>query len=185
MEDYIVVFQILIKKNTMSIDTDLKYQVDRRLNIIQSYLLLKNQLIEKLLGTDLYPYVLNMQYLVGELEHYMLTDSPTKFWPYLKGDKGINRLNNSNLTESVLSDWVTFEKVKEIPNRFQSTDKLEMFLIFKIQGNDLKYMFFSIYKENVINQEKTIELLNKEPDIIMSKNVHKKYMEILNTDGEE
>lgn len=167
----------------MSIDTDVKYQVDRLLNITQSYLILKNQLIEKLLETDLYPYVLNMKYLVGELEHYMLTESPTKYWKYLNGDKGINTLNNSNLTTDILSDWNVFEKIKEIPNKYQSTDKLEMVLIFKIQGSSLRYMFFSVYKENVINQEKTIELLNKEQDIRLSQISHQNYKKLIEEDN--
>lgn len=166
----------------MSIDTDVKYQVDRILNISQSYLILKNQLIEKVLETDLYPYVLNMKYLVGEIEHFMLTESPTKYWKYLKGDKGINKLNNSNLTEEILSDWNVFEKTKDIPNKFQSVDKLEMVLIFKIQGSTLKYMFFSIYKDNVINQEKTIDLLNNEPDIKETKISYQNYRKQLEED---
>lgn len=159
-----------------------EFHINRIMDITKNYLILKNQLIEKLLGTDIYPYVLMMKYLVGELENFKLTDSPTKFWPYLNIEKGINQLNKCNLNERILTDWVVFERVKEIPNKMTTTDPLELFLIFKIQGDDLKYMFFGIYKEKVLNEETTISILDKEKDIQDAK---LKYSNYLNSIEEE
>ena len=63
-----------------------------------------------------------------------------------------------------------------------TTDPLELFLIFKIQGDDLKYMFFGIYKEKVLNEETTISILDKEKDIQDAKI---KYANYLNSIEEE
>ena len=41
-----------------------EFHINRIMDITKNYLILKNQLIEKLLGTDIYPYVLMMKYLL-------------------------------------------------------------------------------------------------------------------------
>ena len=66
------------------IDNAIKYKTEQNALILEQYLLQKSNLLEKLKNTFLFSYLLNMEYLVGNIESVKITDDPVEeLSPYL------------------------------------------------------------------------------------------------------
>ena len=160
--------------------------VKKMVDITKQYLLQKNNIIETLKETILFPYLLEMEYLVGIFEGSKLTDSPEIILPLFKDNgatKGVTSLMGMVMDEVSITDWNVFRyqiKIKKknaIINGMDNYEVFNCFLLLQIKES-VNYFLFSEYNDKIYDQEITLTMLDKQPKI-------KKIREIINDTMEE
>ena len=149
---------------------DQKYKINQITGTFSRYMILKNSLLEKLKNTVLYPYVLNMTYLVGTIDGVKVSEDPLeKLGPYLQIQNGINEKLKISFTREELNNWEVFSLIKHI-GKEDFIKELEIYLILNIKHNSLNFLIFSIIDDKIIEQERTCILLDNDERIIETKN---------------
>lgn len=172
------------KANALSVNEE-SFKVKQNTDILQQYLMQKSVILEKVKGTYLFPYILNMQYLVGIIENVKVTDDPIEtLAPYLNTLEGINRTLKVNFNRENLIDWEVFKldvyfsqtdwdninKDKYFgQGNVPAFDELKIYLLIKIYGNSLDLIIFGIIDNHVIKQDKIQYFLDNDPKVLETK----------------
>ena len=83
--------------------SDLNYKIKVNVDTLQQYLMMKMAIVEKIKNTQLFPYLLEMEYLLGNINGIRVSDDPIeKLGPYLRIQKGINEKLKVNFTRDEL-----------------------------------------------------------------------------------
>lgn len=172
------------KANTLSINEE-SFKIRQNADILQQYLMQKAVILEKVKGTYLFPYILNMKYLVGIIENVKITEDPIDtIAPYLNTLEGINRTLKVNFNRENLIDWEMFK----LDVRFSKTnwealnqdkysgqgqaptfEELTIYLLIKIAGNNLDLIIFGIIDGHIVKQDKIQYFLDNDPKILETK----------------
>ena len=190
-----------------------KYKEQNKENIIQKFLYLneqkllkKNYILELVKDTILFPYVLEMEHLVGNIEGIAFTDEPTRilsrfFFPKINASiqqsqtdsfldatnvaLGVNDIFNTNYT---IQDILNFN-VFRYKTKLASPDKnnlpiyVNSYLLIKIGENpEDNYFMFSEVQNKLLNQNITMELLDRVPAISQIKEIINNQKEKLDVD---
>ena len=129
----------------------------------KQYLLNKNNILEKLKETVLFPYLLEMEYLVGYYEGIQLTDSPNETLKYFPGRGGVTEISGISMDVNTIISWNVFRYKRPIKTQF-GLEYFTCYLFLKITTS-VQYFLFSFYKDKVYNQEITLTYLDKQPEI--------------------
>ena len=191
-----------------------KYKEQNKENIIQKFLYLneqkllkKNYILELVKDTILFPYVLEMEHLVGNIEGIAFTDEPTRilsrfFFPKINASiqqsqtdsfldatnvaLGVNDIFNTNYT---IQDILNFN-VFRYKTKLASPDKnnlpiyVNSYLLIRIgvEPED-NYFMFSEVQNKLLNQNITMELLDRVPAINQIKEIINNQKEKSNVDS--
>lgn len=140
--------------------------LNKSADIIKQYLLLKNNIIETLKDTFLFPYLLEMDYLVGEYEGLKVSDSPMETLGYFNMRNGVKELMGIEMDINLLQSWNVFRLKIPIKDKYQQINYFKVYLFLKIRNNTLDYFLFSEYQGKIFVQEITLNMLDKQPNII-------------------
>ena len=191
-----------------------KYKEQNKENIIQKFLYLneqkllkKNYILELVKDTILFPYVLEMEHLIGNIEGIAFTDEPTRilsrfFFPKINASiqqsqtdsfldatnvaLGVNDIFNTNYT---IQDILNFN-VFRYKTKLASPDKnnlpiyVNSYLLIRIgvEPED-NYFMFSEVQNKLLNQNITMELLDRVPAINQIKEIINNQKEKSNVDS--
>lgn len=179
-----------------------KYKEQNKENIIQKFLYLneqkllkKNYILELVKDTILFPYVLEMEHLIGNIEGIAFTDDPTRilsrfFFPKINASiqqsqtdsfldatnvaLGVNDIFNTNYT---IQDILNFN-VFRYKTKLASPDKnnlpiyVNSYLLIRIGAEpEDNYFMFSEVQNKLLNQNITMELLDRVPAINQIKEI--------------
>lgn len=156
-----------------SLDTNFKVQ--QNVNILEQYLLQKSIILDKLKGTFLFPYLLNMEYMIGELNGVKVTENPiTELSPYLNTPNGINQTIQTKFTSEELTDWEVFKYTIYLfeNEEFINTEELKIYIVIKIIGNQLNLVVFGlhgVYEPIIIKDKICYDYLEKDVKILETK----------------
>ena len=191
-----------------------KYKEQNKENIIQKFLYLneqkllkKNYILELVKDTILFPYVLEMEHLIGNIEGIAFTDDPTRilsrfFFPKINASiqqsqtdsfldatnvaLGVNDIFNTNYT---IQDILNFN-VFRYKTKLASPDKNNLpiyvnsyLLIRNGAGPEDNYFMFSEVQNKLLNQNITMELLDRVPAINQIKEIINNQKEKSNVDS--
>ena len=191
-----------------------KYKEQNKENIIQKFLYLneqkllkKNYILELVKDTILFPYVLEMEHLIGNIEGIAFTDEPTRilsrfFFPKINASiqqsqtdsfldatnvaLGVNDIFNTNYT---IQDILNFN-VFRYKTKLASPDKNNLpiyvnsyLLIRNGVGPEDNYFMFSEVQNKLLNQNITMELLDRVPAINQIKEIINNQKEKSNVDS--
>ena len=191
-----------------------KYKEQNKENIIQKFLYLneqkllkKNYILELVKDTILFPYVLEMEHLIGNIEGIAFTDDPTRilsrfFFPKINASiqqsqtdsfldatnvaLGVNDIFNTNYT---IQDILNFN-VFRYKTKLASPDKnnlpiyVNSYLLIRIGDNpEDNYFMFSEVQNKLLNQNITMELLDRVPAINQIKEIINNQKEKSNVDS--
>lgn len=191
-----------------------KYKEQNKENIIQKFLYLneqkllkKNYILELVKDTILFPYVLEMEHLLGNIEGIAFTDDPTRilsrfFFPKINASiqqsqtdsfldatnvaLGVNDIFNTNYT---IQDILNFN-VFRYKTKLASPDKnnlpiyVNSYLLIRngVEPED-NYFMFSEVQNKLLNQNITMELLDRVPAINQIKEIINNQKEKSNVDS--
>ena len=191
-----------------------KYKEQNKENIIQKFLYLneqkllkKNYILELVKDTILFPYVLEMEHLIGNIEGIAFTDEPTRilsrfFFPKINASiqqsqtdsfldatnvaLGVNDIFNTNYT---IQDILNFN-VFRYKTKLASPDKnnlpiyVNSYLLIRngVEPED-NYFMFSEVQNKLLNQNITMELLDRVPAINQIKEIINNQKEKSNVDS--
>lgn len=191
-----------------------KYKEQNKENIIQKFLYLneqkllkKNYILESVKDTILFPYVLEMEHLIGNIEGIAFTDEPTRilsrfFFPKINASiqqsqtdsfldatnvaLGVNDIFNTNYT---IQDILNFN-VFRYKTKLASPDKnnlpiyVNSYLLIRngVEPED-NYFMFSEVQNKLLNQNITMELLDRVPAINQIKEIINNQKEKSNVDS--
>ena len=145
---------------------DLNYKIKVNVDTLQQYLMMKMAIVEKIKATQLFPYLLEMEYLLGNINGIRVSDDPIeKLGPYLRIQKGINEKLNVNFTRDELLEWEVFRLNILLPTEYNTYNDFEAFIILRIQNDTLNFLIFGIINDNVIDSERTVLLLDRDDRI--------------------
>ena len=191
-----------------------KYKEQNKENIIQKFLYLneqkllkKNYILELVKDTILFPYVLEMEHLIGNIEGIAFTDDPTRilsrfFFPKINASiqqsqtdsfldatnvaLGVNDIFNTNYT---IQDILNFN-VFRYKTKLASPDKnnlpiyVNSYLLIRIgEEPEDNYFMFSEVQNKLLNQNITMELLDRVPAINQIKEIINNQKEKSNVDS--
>lgn len=191
-----------------------KYKEQNKENIIQKFLYLneqkllkKNYILELVKDTILFPYVLEMEHLIGNIEGIAFTDDPTRilsrfFFPKINASiqqsqtdsfldatnvaLGVNDIFNTNYT---IQDILNFN-VFRYKTKLASPDKnnlpiyVNSYLLIRIGSEpEDNYFMFSEVQNKLLNQNITMELLDRVPAINQIKEIINNQKEKSNVDS--
>ena len=158
-------------------------------------LLMKNYVLETVKDTHLFPYVLVMEHLIGVIEGIQLTDIPIKllsryFFPKIDANilqsptdnfldaktvsLGVNDLFNTNYSPNDISNFNIFRYQTKLSSN--NVNNLPVFvnsyLFIKIGDSpEDNYFMFSEVQNRLLNQNITMELLERNPEIKQIKEI--------------
>ena len=190
-----------------------KYKEQNKENIIQKFLYLneqkllkKNYILELVKDTILFPYVLEMEHLIGNIEGIAFTDDPTRilsrfFFPKIDASiqqsqtdsfldatnvaLGVNDIFNTNYT---IQDILNFN-VFRYKTKLASPDKnnlpiyVNSYLLIRNGAEpEDNYFMFSEVQNKLLNQNITMELLDRVPAINQIKEIINNQKEKSNVD---
>ena len=179
-----------------------KYKEQNKENIIQKFLYLneqkllkKNYILELVKDTILFPYVLEMEHLIGNIEGIAFTDEPTRilsrfFFPKINASiqqsqtdsfldatnvaLGVNDIFNTNYT---IQDILNFN-VFRYKTKLASPDKnnlpiyVNSYLLIRNGAEpEDNYFMFSEVQNKLLNKNITMELLDRVPAINQIKEI--------------
>ena len=191
-----------------------KYKEQNKENIIQKFLYLneqkllkKNYILELVKDTILFPYVLEMEHLIGNIEGIAFTDDPTRilsrfFFPKINVSiqqsqtdsfldatnvaLGVNDIFNTNYT---IQDILNFN-VFRYKTKLASPDKnnlpiyVNSYLLIRNGAEpEDNYFMFSEVQNKLLNQNITMELLDRVPAINQIKEIINNQKEKSNVDS--
>ena len=191
-----------------------KYKEQNKENIIQKFLYLneqkllkKNYILESVKDTILFPYVLEMEHLIGNIEGIAFTDEPTRilsrfFFPKINASiqqsqtdsfldatnvaLGVNDIFNTNYT---IQDILNFN-VFRYKTKLASPDKnnlpiyVNSYLLIRNGAEpEDNYFMFSEVQNKLLNQNITMELLDRVPAINQIKEIINNQKEKSNVDS--
>ena len=191
-----------------------KYKEQNKENIIQKFLYLneqkllkKNYILELVKDTILFPYVLEMEHLIGNIEGIAFTDEPTRilsrfFFPKINASiqqsqtdsfldatnvaLGVNDIFNTNYT---IRDILNFN-VFRYKTKLASPDKnnlpiyVNSYLLIRNGAEpEDNYFMFSEVQNKLLNQNITMELLDRVPAINQIKEIINNQKEKSNVDS--
>lgn len=191
-----------------------KYKEQNKENIIQKFLYLneqkllkKNYILELVKDTILFPYVLEMEHLIGNIEGIAFTDDPTRilsrfFFPKIDASiqqsqtdsfldatnvaLGVNDIFNTNYT---IQDILNFN-VFRYKTKLASPDKnnlpiyVNSYLLIRNGAEpEDNYFMFSEVQNKLLNQNITMELLDRVPAINQIKEIINNQKEKSNVDS--
>jgi hypothetical protein len=191
-----------------------KYKEQNKENIIQKFLYLneqkllkKNYILELVKDTILFPYVLEMEHLIGNIEGIAFTDEPTRilsrfFFPKINASiqqsqtdsfldatnvaLGVNDIFNTNYT---IQDILNFN-VFRYKTKLASPDKnnlpiyVNSYLLIRNGAEpEDNYFMFSEVQNKLLNQNITMELLDRVPAINQIKEIINNQKEKSNVDS--
>lgn len=146
--------------------SDLNYKIKVNVDTLQQYLMMKMAIVEKIKNTQLFPYLLEMEYLLGNINGIRVSDDPIeKLGPYLRIQKGINEKLKVNFTRDELLEWEVFRLNILLPTEYNTYNDFEAFIILRIQNDTLNFLIFGIINDNVIDSERTVLLLDRDDRI--------------------
>lgn len=146
--------------------SDLNYKIKVNVDTLQQYLMMKMAIVEKIKNTQLFPYLLEMEYLLGNINGIRVSDDPIeKLGPYLRIQKGINEKLKVNFTRDELLEWEVFRLNILLPTEYNTYNDFEVFIILRIQNDTLNFLIFGIINDNVIDSERTVLLLDRDDRI--------------------
>jgi hypothetical protein len=143
---------------------EFKAGMKKVLDITKQYLLNKNNIIEVLSETPLLPYLLEMEYLVGEYENLMVSDSPTETLWWFKQPNGVTEKMNIEMDQYSLKKWNVFRLKTDIKNKQNEINIFTCYMFIQIT-TEVNYFLFSVYGDKVYDQEITLTFLDKQPAI--------------------
>ena len=155
---------------SMKITDDTSFKVSQNIDTLQQYLMQKSNIIQKLKSTFLFPYLLNMEYLVGTIENVKITDDPIdELSPYLNTINGINKILQVNFNRENLTDWEVFRFVHHITNDENPMNiintQLNIYILLKFKNNSLDLLMFGIIEGRVLKQDKVAVFLDNDIQI--------------------
>lgn len=173
-----------------------KYKEQNKENLIQKFLYLneqkllkKNYIIELVKDTMLFPYVLEMEHLIGNIEGIAFTDDPIKilarfFFPKINASiqqsntdsfldatnvaLGVNDIFNTNYTVQDILNFNVFRYRTKLstPDKNNLPIYVNSYLLIRIgQNPEDNYFMFSEVQNKLLNQNITMELLDRVPAI--------------------
>ena len=191
-----------------------KYKEQNKENIIQKFLYLneqkllkKNYILELVKDTILFPYVLEMEHLIGNIEGIAFTDDPTRilsrfFFPKINASIQQSQtdsfLDATNAALGVNDIFNTHYTVKDILNfnvfryktKLASPDKnnlpiyVNSYLLIRNGAEpEDNYFMFSEVQNKLLNQNITMELLDRVPAINQIKEIINNQKEKSNVDS--
>ena len=190
-----------------------KYKEQNKENIIQKFLYLneqkllkKNYILELVKDTILFPYVLEMEHLIGNIEGIAFTDDPTRilsrfFFPKINASiqqsqtdsfldatnvaLGVNDIFNTNYTVKDILNFNVFRYKTKLasPDKNNLPIYVNSYLLIKIGENpEDNYFMFSEVQNKLLNQNITMELLDRVPAINQIKEIINNQKEKSNVD---
>ena len=191
-----------------------KYKEQNKENIIQKFLYLneqkllkKNYILELVKDTILFPYVLEMEHLIGNIEGIAFTDDPTRilsrfFFPKINASiqqsqtdsfldatnvaLGVNDIFNTNYTVKDILNFNVFRYKTKLasPDKNNLPIYVNSYLLIKIGENpEDNYFMFSEVQNKLLNQNITMELLDRVPAINQIKEIINNQKEKSNVDS--
>lgn len=153
---------VLYKK---SIKEQEQEKINEMLIINEQILSVKKDILDKISNTFLFPYILEMRLLIGNYNGIQVTDSVEKLIPYTNI---INKTLGTNIKKEIFYNWLTFELKTNIKSNVDKTQKIgEIFsyIVMKLTSTNLDYFAFTIYDDEILSQETTFALLDKNKNI--------------------
>lgn len=153
---------VLYKK---SIKEQEQEKINEMLIINEQILSVKKDILDKISNTFLFPYILEMRLLIGNYNGIQVTDSVEKLIPYTNI---INKTLGTNIKKEIFYNWLTFELKTNIKSNVDKTQKIgEIFsyIVMKLTSTNLDYFAFTIYDNEILSQESTFALLDKNKNI--------------------
>ena len=191
-----------------------KYKEQNKENIIQKFLYLneqkllkKNYILELVKDTILFPYVLEMEHLIGNIEGIAFTDDPTRilsrfFFPKINASiqqsqtdsfldatnvaLGVNDIFNTNYTVKDILNFNVFRYKTKLasPDKNNLPIYVNSYLLIRngVEPED-NYFMFSEVQNKLLNQNITMELLDRVPAINQIKEIINNQKEKSNVDS--
>ena len=157
-EDDLVLYKKSIKEQEQE-------KINEMLIINEQILSVKKDILDKISNTFLFPYILEMRLLIGNYNGIQVTDSVEKLIPYTNI---INKTLGTNIKKEIFYNWLTFELKTNIKSNVDKTQKIgEIFsyIVMKLTSTNLDYFAFTIYDNEILSQESTFALLDKNKNI--------------------
>ena len=179
-----------------------KYKEQNKENIIQKFLYLneqkllkKNYILELVKDTILFPYVLEMEHLIGNIEGIAFTDDPTRilsrfFFPKINASiqqsqtdsfldatnvaLGVNDIFNTNYTVQDILNFNVFRYKTKLasPDKNNLPIYVNSYLLIRNGAEpEDNYFMFSEVQNKLLNQNITMELLDRVPAINQIKEI--------------
>ena len=179
-----------------------KYKEQNKENIIQKFLYLneqkllkKNYILELVKDTILFPYVLEMEHLIGNIEGIAFTDDPTRilsrfFFPKINASiqqsqtdsfldatnvaLGVNDIFNTNYTVKDILNFNVFRYKTKLasPDKNNLPIYVNSYLLIRNGAEpEDNYFMFSEVQNKLLNQNITMELLDRVPAINQIKEI--------------
>lgn len=190
-----------------------KYKEQNKENIIQKFLYLneqkllkKNYILELVKDTILFPYVLEMEHLIGNIEGIAFTDDPTRilsrfFFPKIDASiqqsqtdsfldatnvaLGVNDIFNTNYTVKDILNFNVFRYKTKLasPDKNNLPIYVNSYLLIRNGAEpEDNYFMFSEVQNKLLNQNITMELLDRVPAINQIKEIINNQKEKSNVD---
>ena len=191
-----------------------KYKEQNKENIIQKFLYLneqkllkKNYILELVKDTILFPYVLEMEHLIGNIEGIAFTDDPTRilsrfFFPKINASiqqsqtdsfldatnvaLGVNDIFNTNYTVKDILNFNVFRYKTKLasPDKNNLPIYVNSYLLIRNGAEpEDNYFMFSEVQNKLLNQNITMELLDRVPAINQIKEIINNQKEKLDVDS--
>ena len=191
-----------------------KYKEQNKENIIQKFLYLneqkllkKNYILELVKDTILFPYVLEMEHLIGNIEGIAFTDEPTRilsrfFFPKINASiqqsqtdsfldatnvaLGVNDIFNTNYTVKDILNFNIFRYKTKLasPDKNNLPIYVNSYLLIRNGAEpEDNYFMFSEVQNKLLNQNITMELLDRVPAINQIKEIINNQKEKSNVDS--
>ena len=191
-----------------------KYKEQNKENIIQKFLYLneqkllkKNYILELVKDTILFPYVLEMEHLIGNIEGIAFTDDPTRilsrfFFPKINASiqqsqtdsfldatnvaLGVNDIFNTNYTVKDILNFNVFRYKTKLasPDKNNLPIYVNSYLLIRNGAEpEDNYFMFSEVQNKLLNQNITMELLDRIPAINQIKEIINNQKEKSNVDS--
>lgn len=191
-----------------------KYKEQNKENIIQKFLYLneqkllkKNYILELVKDTILFPYVLEMEHLIGNIEGIAFTDEPTRilsrfFFPKINASiqqsqtdsfldatnvaLGVNDIFNTNYTVKDILNFNVFRYKTKLasPDKNNLPIYVNSYLLIRNGAEpEDNYFMFSEVQNKLLNQNITMELLDRVPAINQIKEIINNQKEKSNVDS--
>lgn len=191
-----------------------KYKEQNKENIIQKFLYLneqkllkKNYILELVKDTILFPYVLEMEHLIGNIEGIAFTDDPTRilsrfFFPKINASiqqsqtdsfldatnvaLGVNDIFNTNYTVKDILNFNVFRYKTKLasPDKNNLPIYINSYLLIRNGAEpEDNYFMFSEVQNKLLNQNITMELLDRVPAINQIKEIINNQKEKSNVDS--
>ena len=190
-----------------------KYKEQNKENIIQKFLYLneqkllkKNYILELVKDTILFPYVLEMEHLIGNIEGIAFTDDSTRilsrfFFPKINASiqqsqtdsfldatnvaLGVNDIFNTNYTVKDILNFNVFRYKTKLasPDKNNLPIYVNSYLLIRNGAEpEDNYFMFSEVQNKLLNQNITMELLDRVPAISQIKEIINNQKEKSNVD---